>query len=506
MWEKGKRISATGALVWIVCLAFLAVGARNFEQGLSVDAPLYASFARHIVRSHEWFYLYGGIPDFNPWVDHPHLGFWVQALAFKVLPFADWSARMVGHLYYVAFLLMFFVYIRRVSDEKVAVWTILLLWIWGRFSNFFSNVYLDPGALFFGAASVFLWQMCMAERRVRLAPAAGFCLALCALYKGLTVLGFLPAWAVLVFVHRGRREELKDIGICVAWAAGAAVLPCLAYLIALHYSRVPHFLSAYWGSQMTHRFEKSWSWSSLFGFFFWRELMRDSYFLPLLSLGIFLPGRERSHLLLPLVLFVTFVFMYAPAGRVGGQYELMLLPWLAWLTAEGVFARVPVAPVQLVRGSAAIALFAVCLVQYLPIRTHGVEPPMETNELLQLGKKNGIRRMVYDNYPEHPWFISSAPYAWYADIDVDYADLGGKITPADPSRAYVLIHPQNAPFNPARGELLKKAGWCVYGIFPTPLYGCPVLAAKLKAPPSPFATADTARLPLRPWPGKPRAS
>jgi 4-amino-4-deoxy-L-arabinose transferase-like glycosyltransferase len=93
--------------IWILTLAMLSVGARNFELGLSMDAPLYATIARNIARHGDWFRLATTIPEFHPFAEHPHLGFWLLALVFKVLPIADWSARVAGHVFYVAFLLMY---------------------------------------------------------------------------------------------------------------------------------------------------------------------------------------------------------------------------------------------------------------------------------------------------------------------------------------------------------------------------------------------------------------
>ena len=244
------------------------ISSRGFRR-----CPAYAELRAAHSSHHEWFYLYGGVPDYNPRFRSPAsrilgTGAFLRRSAIRGL-----GGRVVGHLYYIAFLLMFFTYVRRVSDEKLPFGRFLLHGVRAKFSNFFSNVYLDPGALFFGAASVFLWQMCLAERRARLAPVAGFSLALCALYKGLTVLGFLPAWAALILLRLflAPRGELKDVGLCSLWAAVAALLPCIVYLIAVHFSRVPDFLSLYWASQITHRFGLTWRWGAIFGIRSWKD-------------------------------------------------------------------------------------------------------------------------------------------------------------------------------------------------------------------------------------------
>src|SRR4051794_15500901 len=124
--------------LWILALASLSVGARNFELGLSMDAPLYATIARGIARSHHWFRLTTDIPEFHPFAEHPHFGFWVLAVFFRLLPIGDWSARIPGHLCYVGFLAMFFFAMRRHAGQRVAVLGVVLLWSWYLFSNIFS--------------------------------------------------------------------------------------------------------------------------------------------------------------------------------------------------------------------------------------------------------------------------------------------------------------------------------------------------------------------------------
>jgi 4-amino-4-deoxy-L-arabinose transferase-like glycosyltransferase len=464
LWND-RRVTVGGALIWIVCLAFLSVGARNFEVGLSIDAPLYASIARNMVRTGEWFRMYGGVPDFVPYTEHTHLGFWMIALVFKLLPAADWSARILGHLYYLAFLTVFFLYLQRVSGLKVAVWAVLLLWSWPLFSNFFSNVYLDPGTLFFGSLALLLWEACHRERRAALAPLAGLSLGVCAIYKGLTVLGFLPAWLVVAAVHRLPGEP--PLEIVKRWGAAflGALLPCALYLAALRTSHVPDFLSLYWNRQMTLRFSQTWSWSGLFQARFWWAILRDTHFLAPLAFTAFLPGRSRHHLWLPATLLLSFILMYAPADRIANQYWLMLLPWLAWLIAEGALSRIPFAPGKIIRGTAWAALIAVCLIQYVPVRTHRAEPPLETEELQRLRREGGIRKLTVDAWPGQATFIVGSPFAWYADLEVDYGDRG-RLVPSAPDRAYLQLIGGNSRPTQERDIELRRAGWCPHRTYP----------------------------------------
>ena len=180
------RLNQGSVLSWILCLGALAVGARNFEQGgLGPDGPHYALIARGMAQTGEWLWMQGTVPKFQPSADYPHLGIWLLALVFKIFPAADWSARLVGIGFYLAFLGVFFRLLRLTLGVRPAVVGVLALWTMDRFSNYFSNVYLDPGLLFFGTSSLLL--LYEATRRSSLAHAVfgGAAWALAFLYKGM---------------------------------------------------------------------------------------------------------------------------------------------------------------------------------------------------------------------------------------------------------------------------------------------------------------------------------
>ena len=255
---------------WILSLAMVSVGLRNFEPGLSIDGPLYASIARNIARTGEWFRMSGGVPDFQPFAEHPHLGFWIQALFFKILPAQDWSARVMGHVFYVSFLWIFFREIRNRVNERAAVIAILCLWSWSVFSNFFSNFYLDPGALFFGLLFlVFLaksLEVSAYKRSLVFAALSGFFLAASAMTKGLTILGFGPCAAALVIGLGFQKYSRRALTACLCLASASLVV--LSYIYAVRHSAVPNFFDIYWSRQMTGRFSHSWAIHNIFDFGF----------------------------------------------------------------------------------------------------------------------------------------------------------------------------------------------------------------------------------------------
>lgn len=451
--QRDYQINTCQGLLWIAALALLAVGAKNFESGLTVDAPLYALLARGIVRTHDWFFLRGSVPAMQPFVEHPHLGLWLIAGVFKVLPAADWSARIVGHLFYFGFLSLFFVYLRRKTDEATAVGAVLLLWIWFRFANFFSNVYLDPGALFFGAAALFLFDWALAGK-VRWAFAAGASLALCTMVKGLTVLGFLPGFAVLAWPHLRSPRLARAVG---ALLAGTCLVLGLYYL-GIRASAVPDFLTLYWQKQWVHRFERQWDWWGVVKWSFWRPLLNDTYYLTLLAPFVFLKALQRKAAILPLVLVVFFIAMFAPAGRDGAHYRLMILPWIAWMVSGAVASNFAWNRAAVVRGTTIFCVVAVLVLQYIPNRTHGFSPPEEVNVLQRFQREHRISQLIFDMSPEPFDFTYNDFYSWYVDLPIQ--DVTDAVPAARADTAYLLFHSQ-----PARESQVAAAGWCRYDRF-----------------------------------------
>lgn len=454
-----QPLSIGHALLWILCLAALSVGARNFEPGLSLEGILYASMGRQVARTGEWFLLDGGVPDFSPTcIFHPHLGYWILGALFKLAPAEDWSARIVGHCFYVAFLLLMFSAIRRRSGEAVAVWTVVLLWAWYRFSNIFSNVHLDPGMLFFGTASVFLFEDAATRAKPVLASLSGAMLALCALYKGLTALAFLPTLALIFIV--GLRDDASTLRVKRAvlraglWLVGFLVV-AIPYVVAVKNSRIPDFLDRYWAFQMTNRFQISWRWAGLLSYPFWKTFLRDTYYLGWLALPALAQIWRRRALWIPTSLLVTFVLMYAPAGRIGGQYWLGTMPWTAWLIAQTLVDFVPFAARRLVVPTAAFSLAALLVIQYLPYSTHKWQPGGEFAELSQLRREKGLHTIVVDLTPGARHYINASPFFWYSDLRVLYQQDEDPVPKPAPGLVFRTDH-----LSPRRIPELISSGWC----------------------------------------------
>ncbi|MBI1859577.1 MAG: glycosyltransferase family 39 protein [Deltaproteobacteria bacterium] len=432
------RIQTSQVVVWILLLAVVAVGLRNFERGMSSDAPLYASIARNIVQSHNWLDLESGIGDFHPYVEHPHLGYWVLAAVFSVLPAEDWSARIPGCLFYVLTQGLLFFFIRKRFSEKAAVWTVLLLWSWSRYSNFFSNVYLDPGCVFFGLLAVVMMNF----RRPAL---SGLALAFSILYKGLAGMGFVP---VLVWVCATRVKEKRVRAAAKFLLAFAA--PHFVYWLVLQRSHTPNFLELYWERQMTHRFLELVVITKLISWRGWGELMQDTYYLLLLVPLAFFLSKNRRGLIVPGILLVVYCLLFAKSNLSGEQYWLAVMPWVAWILADGLFARIPWEPERVRKVTGAFAVIAIFWVQYIPFNMHRLPVPEEVKEI-QRRSGGPLVLMVPRGDIE---FLHASRLAWYANVKVLYHRDKEKPLVVVPSGGLTL---HATEFGPAE---LKANGLC----------------------------------------------
>jgi 4-amino-4-deoxy-L-arabinose transferase-like glycosyltransferase len=449
MNSQSDHIRPSVALGWIVCLAFLSVGARNFESGISLDGPLYATIARNIVRTGEWFRLDSNVPDFRPFfAEHPHLGFWLLALIFKMLPAADWAARILGHLFYVGFLWMFFLNVRKISGQTVAAVAVFLLWTWYQFSNTFSNVYLDPGTLFFGTAAIFSLREGLSKQNGPAVFFAGFFVTACLLYKGLTVLGFLPAIAFIFL--RFEKKSARFLGIFL----GGVLIPLLVYLVGLYYSRAPDFFAVYWSRQMTHRFGPGWKFINFWELGYWKELLRYSYFLAPLAVVPLL--RKISTTEIPAILLLSFIAMFAPARLWGGQYLTLVLPWLAWLIALNLKNWKIVGLKHWIKASAIFSLSAVFMLQYIPVSIHGDKFSPSKRALRELSESGVIKKAYVENRGGSGAFFTSAAYAWYGDVTTEYVNIAA--FPKCESGLATVVPVDHREWESG----LSKRGWCPY--------------------------------------------
>jgi 4-amino-4-deoxy-L-arabinose transferase len=286
------------------------------------DEPRYAAIGRAMAQTGDWV-----TPRLwqQPWFEKPPLLYWLTATAFKTGMGPELAPRLPVALISVAFLVYFFLALRREFGQRSASFSALILatsagWL------AYSHVALPdlPMSAAFSAAMLTIVSGTLSYRRL---IAAGALLGLAFLAKGLVPLVlFLPA---LWYLRRQGGTLVAILALALAVAA-----PWYILVASRHGAG---FLDEFFGKQQFARF---FSGQFLHVQPFW-------YYVPVLAAGLFpwtplalllfskrLYQDRRIQFLLTWFAF-GFVFFSASRGKLPG-YLLPVLPALAALIGVAV--------------------------------------------------------------------------------------------------------------------------------------------------------------------------
>ena len=327
------------------CLFFLYFFGLTRTGLVGPDEPRYAAIGRAMAATGDWITprLWG-----QPWFEKPALLYWMTAAGFKLGLGPDWAPRLPVALASVAFLIYFFVALRREFGGRAAWYSCAILatsagWL------VYSHVAITdlPMSAAFAAAMLAI----LPERRASTrALFAGIMLGLAVLAKGLVPLVlFIPALWFL-------RHRIRDL---VLIFATAALVAAPWYILVTLRNGAP-FLQQFFWKQHFDRFVSS---ALLHGRPIW-------FYVPILLAGLF-PWTPMLALLLSRRLYRDrraqfllawfawgFVFFSASRNKLPG-YLLPLLPAVAALigiAAAEARARSPKMAVLLGASAALLCL------------------------------------------------------------------------------------------------------------------------------------------------------
>jgi len=284
---------------------------------LGPDEPRYAAIARAMADTGDWITprLWG-----RPWFEKPALIYWMSAVGFRSGLDPALAFRLPVALASIAFLVFFFLILRRDFGERAAVFATLILatsagWV------AYSHVGIPdlPMSAAFSVAMLVIMPGALTGRR---AIVAGMLLGVAILAKGLVPLVlFLPALWFL-------RREPRALFTILALAAGVAT-PWYALVVSRNGAA---FFAEFVGHQQFARFfsgeflhvQPFWYYAPVLaaGLFPW-----TAFALLLFSKSIY---QDRRALFLAAWFAFGFVFFSASRGKLP-HYLLPLLPPLAAL-------------------------------------------------------------------------------------------------------------------------------------------------------------------------------
>jgi 4-amino-4-deoxy-L-arabinose transferase-like glycosyltransferase len=282
------------------------------------DEARYAAIGRAMAATGDWITpcLWG-----QPWFEKPALLYWMTAAGFKLGLGPDWAPRLPVALASVAFLVFFFVVLRREFGDRAACYAAVILatsagWL------VYSHVAITDLPMSAALAAAMLLSISGREPIFRSSLAAGILLGLAILAKGLVPLVlFIPALWFL-------RRRIRDL---VLIFATAALIAAPWYALVTLRNGAPFLEEFFW----KHHFGRFLNSTLLHGRPFW-------FYIPVLLAGLFpwipmlvllfnrrLYQDRRAQFLLAWFAW-GFVFFSASRNKLPG-YLLPLLPPLAAL-------------------------------------------------------------------------------------------------------------------------------------------------------------------------------
>ncbi len=197
------------------------------------DEINFAECAREMIVSKD--YLRAQI-DFMPFWEKPPFFIWMQALAMKVFGVGEFAARLPNALAGVATLMILFYAGRRVANEKLAGWWVLLYAATWLPHFYFKSGIIDPIFNLFIFLSFFQVHLLRSsDGKPAHAVFAGLFLGMAVLTKGpVAILVALLALCVYLVVNRGvSGYKIKHL-LLVAFCAFIPILLWMGSAIAVH--------------------------------------------------------------------------------------------------------------------------------------------------------------------------------------------------------------------------------------------------------------------------------
>ncbi len=303
-----RGLSRSWLIVPLLILYLFGLGRVGF---LGPDEPRYASVGRDMARSGDWI-----TPrlDAQPWFEKPPLLYWMVA-AGRIIRLPDeWAARVPVALTSVAFLIFFFLTMKREFSPGMAVTATAILSTSAGWLAYSSVAVTDLPMSATLAAAMFI---ALFETRPSPGYTAGALLGLSILAKG-----FVPLvlFAPIFLIARGRRLTML---------AGCILVAAPWYLLCLALNGPAFWRELFWKQQVERFFTPA-----------LQHVQPFWYYIPVLLAGMFpwtplaaLLARRKTYddvrvRLLAGWLIFALAFFSAARNKLPG-YVLPLLPALA---------------------------------------------------------------------------------------------------------------------------------------------------------------------------------
>lgn len=218
--------------LWVFA-AFLIASTRLTEIGLGLDPALFSAIARALARDNQWWSLHATPSVFPQFFEHPFLGVWFQAIAFKLFGASDFTSRLMPLLFGCSTFYFLYRLGEQLVDETFAnvfcFVTLLSVHFTGRIPTFYFDIYL----CFFLVGGFYFFLKTLQTESLLYGILTGLFYGLAVFSKGLAV---LPIFALTVIVGLVKRKTYF-FRVPALWTAAGITLgiPTLCIVLQNHY-------------------------------------------------------------------------------------------------------------------------------------------------------------------------------------------------------------------------------------------------------------------------------
>ena len=218
-------------IVFASCLLFLPfLGQVHLFDWDEIN---FAECAREMIVSKD--YLRAQI-DFMPFWEKPPLFIWMQVIAMKLFGVGEYAARLPNACVGIATLTTIYYVGKRVINEKMAAWWVLLYAATWLPHFYFKTGIIDPVFNFFIFLSFFQVHLLrFSTKKILHAVLAGLFLGMAVLTKGpVAILVALLAFTVYIIANKGLQGYKPKHMLLIAMCAFTPVLLWLGSAVAAH--------------------------------------------------------------------------------------------------------------------------------------------------------------------------------------------------------------------------------------------------------------------------------
>jgi 4-amino-4-deoxy-L-arabinose transferase-like glycosyltransferase len=311
---------------WLAFALILFVFGNSWEPGVGLDTATYGGIARDILQNGSWFYPKLAPHIFDPFVEHPYLALWLDALSLKIWGVTALGINFTSSVLGILGVLSFFAGVRRLVDENAALLATVLLLTINVFMNFMSSGWLDMPMVAFTLIGFYFSSRVSPEDELPSVFFAGIFLSFAVLTKGVAAIGVFPILLLAAVRFKWRLKPLTVLTV-------GFFAPLIAFSITHYQSQGFFFWKEYYHRQFEiHNDVREANTDPVGWIWYLRDTLNHAHLVALL----FIPGlvllwkkQYRWVAITAALQFLVHLAVYAFSNRHNRQYLLPIFPWLA---------------------------------------------------------------------------------------------------------------------------------------------------------------------------------